>query len=218
MIYLIHGKNEVDSRRFLTKLKTSYNNVKTWDNKSLTKKDLDSNMRIASKELFGGKSAFLVEGFNGESEILPKLTPEGLDLILWSNKKLFITGKDLKVFLFDRITKANTFKLADAILFKQEVQAYNLLDELLSSKEPPEKIIGTINRGLCLVFLVKENTISRTNLSSYIQQKHIDQSRYWSKASVKRALVRLLKTDLAIKDGTKPNIALSNLISQLMHA
>jgi DNA polymerase III delta subunit len=215
MIYLIHGQNEIDSRRFLIRLKTSYQNVQNIPGKNLSRKNLESRLSETSQALFGGKTTLLIENFEGDFASLPKKLPEGVDLILWADKKLAVTPKNIKAFLFNQVIKGSVFKLADAVLLKKEREAQVMLGSLLKNKEAPEKIIGTINRGLCLVYFVKENTINKTNLSLYLRQKHIEQARYWSKLSVKRGLLQLLSSDVAIKRGNKPSHVLTNLISHL---
>lgn len=216
MIYLIHGQNEVDSRRFLIRLKTSYQSIQNIPGKNLSEKNLESRLSETSHALFGGKTALLIENFEGDLASLPKKLPDGLDLILWSDKKLVVTNKNIKNILFNQIIKGSVFKLADAVLLKNEKQAQIMLEDLLENKEVPEKIIGTISRALCLVYFVKENTIDKTNLSLYPRQKHIEQARYWSKLSVKRGLLQLLSSDLAIKRGSKPSHVLTNLVTHLV--
>src|SRR4030043_537088 len=102
MIYLIHGTNQVDSRRFLIRLKGSYQDIQTISGKGLSKEVLEEKLKIASHYLFGGKSSFLIEHFSGDWNILPKKLPEEADIILWSGGKVE-TGKTLvKSFLFDQ--------------------------------------------------------------------------------------------------------------------
>ena len=215
MIYLVHGQNEVDSRRFLTKLKISYGDVREVEGKNLTKEHLERQLSESSLSLFGTKSALLIDNFSSGLDILPKQSPEGLDLIIWSNKKIPVSSKHLKSFLFDKATKANVFKLADAVLFGRERQALILLDELVQSKEAPEKIIGTLNRGLCFLYFAKEGSIAKTNLPPFIQQKHVEQARGWDEKTVKKGMAKLISADLAIKSGSKPHLVLTNLISEL---
>jgi len=215
MIYLVHGQNEVDSRRFLTKLKVSYGDVREVDGKNLTKEYLERQLSESSVSLFGAKSAFLIDNFSSGLDILPKQSPEGLDLIVWSSKKIPVYSKHLKSFLFDKVVKANVFKLTDAVLSGRERQALILLDELVQSKEAPEKIIGTLNRGLCFLYFAKEGSIAKTNLPPFIQQKHVEQARGWDEKTVKKGMAKLISADLAIKSGSKPHLVLTNLISEL---
>lgn len=215
MIYVIHGQNEVDSRRFMAKFKLSYDDLRYINGKNLTKGTLEKIIDESSNSLFGGKSAILIDDFTSSVDILPQNAPRDLDIIVWSARKLPIYGKNFKSFVFDKSSKANVFKLSDATLFKREKSAQILLDELLQSKEPPEKIIGALTRGLCFIYFVKERTINRTNLPPFIQQKHIDQSNNWTSKSIKKGVAKLILADLAIKEGLKTDFVLTNLISEL---
>ena len=215
MIYLVHGQNEVDSRRFLIRLKSGYQDLQSFQYKILDKKLLETSIKKLSQPLFGGKSAILIEGFTGNIDILPQSLPERLDIILWSNKRLDVRNKDVKSFLFDRVRRANVFKLSDAVLLRREKEAQILLTQLLYGKELPEKIIGALARGFYLIYFIKEGTINKVNLSNFIIQKHNDQATHWTIARIKKGLLQLLYADLAIKDGKKPTVVFTNLISRL---
>ena len=101
MIYLIHGQNQVDSRRFLIRQKTNYRNIETVAGKYLTSESLRKILVQASRSLFGGKNAVVVEGFRGDWKPLPKKVPEDLDLFLWSSEKIKIDRADVKSLLFE---------------------------------------------------------------------------------------------------------------------
>ena len=215
MIYLIHGQNQVDSRRFLSKLKSNYQNIESISGKHLAGEDLKRTLPKFSHSLFGDKSALLIEGFKGEWQIIPKKLPEGLDIILWAEDKIDLGNVKVKNFLFHAVTKANGFKLADAILFKREKEALMLAAELISTKEPNEKIIGALRRGFYLVYCAKEDTLTGTQLATFAQKKFKDQSKLWSKTALKKALIYLLWSDVALKEGAKADLVFTSFVSRV---
>ena len=215
MIYLIHGQNQVDSRRFLSKLKSNYQNIESISGKHLIGDELKRTLPKFSHSLFGYKSALLIEVFKGEWQIIPKKLPEGLDIILWAEDKVELGKVEVKNFLFHRITKATVFKLADAILFKREKEALMLAAELISTKEPNEKIIGALRRGFYLVYCAKEDTLTGTQLATFAQKKFKDQSKLWSKTALKKALIYLLWSDVALKEGAKADLVFTSFVSRV---
>ena len=99
MIYLIHGANVVDSRRFLIRFKGNYQNLEVFNGKNLKDDAIKNMLAQISHDLFGGKSAVLIEFFNGDWGTLPKNPPEGIDLILWSDQKIDSGKLKVKNFL-----------------------------------------------------------------------------------------------------------------------
>lgn len=214
MIYLIHGQNQVDSRRFLIRLKNSYQDLQSIPGEGLTEKGFKENIAGISHPLFGGKTAVLIEKFDGSWKIFPKKLPEGIDLILWSGEKINVSNLPVKNFLFHKTQKATSFKLADAVLFRNEKEALVLAIKLLSAREPVEKIISAISRGFFLAYAAKEESLSKTNLPTFAQERIEEQAKLWDKATLKKALLHLLSLDLALKEGTKPNLGLTSFISR----
>ena len=66
-----------------------------------------------------------------------------------------------------------------------------------------------------MLYFAKEGSLAKTNLPPFIQQKHIDQARGWAEKSIKRGMAKLVSADLAIKNGAKSHLVLTNLISEL---
>jgi len=216
MIYLIHGQNQVDSRRFLIRLKSTYQDIQQIPGKGLSDKIFKEALSRISHHLFGGKTTLLIEGFDGNWQIFPERLPDDIDLILWSDKKLEVGKGPVKNFLFDRSQKATNFKLADAILFRDEKQALVLSSQILKTKEPTEKIIGAVARGLVLAYCAKENSLQNSNLASFAREKIEDQAKLWTKAALKKALLRLLIADVALKEGAKNHLVLTSFINQVV--
>lgn len=216
MIYLIHGTNTVDSRRCLIALKQNYENIEIINGKKLKADDLAKNFSQTSHNLFGKNSAALIEYFNGDWKLVPEKPPKGLDLIIWADEKLRPPKVNVKNFVFNRAAQASTFKLADAILFKNEKEAQISASQLLASKEPVEKILGTLNRSFYLVYCEKEKSLKDDNLHSFVREKIKEQAKMWSKSGLKKALVHLLRVDLDIKEGLKANLALPLFIGRVI--
>ncbi|HEX7456601.1 MAG TPA: hypothetical protein VF303_04000 [Candidatus Nanoarchaeia archaeon] len=214
MIYLIHGQNQVDSRRFLIRLKSGYQNIEIISGKNLTVKEFQKTLRGLSHHLFGGRSALLIEYFDGNWQVFPRKLPAGVDVILWSVKKIPLSQLRVKSFLFDQIKKPSVFKLSDAVLFKEEKQALITASQLLSTKEPTEKIIGVIARGFYLVYCAKVDSLVGSELPTFAQKKIQEQAKLWSRPSLKRALIYLLGVDLALKEGAKAEATLTTFISR----
>ena len=215
MIYLIHGANQVDSRRFLIRFKSNYQDVQNIPGKNLSSSLLQEKLGQASHHLFGGKSAFLIENFSGDWGIFPKRLPEGLDIILWSEEKIEMGDSRVKSFLFDQQRKATAFKLADAILFKNEKEAQVLAWQLLVSKEPPEKIVGAALRGLLLAFCAKE-TLRGVSIPPFVRKKAEEQAKFWSRQNLKRAILELLRAEIALKEGRTASLVFAHLIHRVV--
>ena len=215
MIYLIHGTNTVDSRRYLIAMKQNYENIETINGKKLKAEEIAKNFSQISHNLFGKNSAILIEYFNGDWKLVPEKLPKGLDLIVWSDEKVRLPKVNVKNFVFNRAFQASTFKLADAILFKNEKEAQTIASQLLASKEPVEKILGTLNRSFYMVYCEKEKSLKDENLHSFVLEKIRDQAKMWSKSGLKRALLHLLRVDLDVKEGLKADLALPLFIGRV---
>jgi hypothetical protein len=215
MIYLIHGQNQVDSRRFLIRLKSDYQDIQQIPGKGLSDKIFRGALSRVSHPLFGGKTALLIEGFDGNWKIFPKKLPEGVDLILWSEEKVEAGDLPAKKFLFDQVKKTTSFKLADAILFRNEKQALVLATQILDTKEPIERIIGALSRSFALVYAAKEGSLRYASLADFAREKIEDQAKLWTKAALKKALLRLLTADVALKEGAKTHLVITSFINQV---
>lgn len=215
MIYLIHGQNQVDSRRYLIRLKSGYENVESISGKNLGKTELKRILQQASHHLYATKTAFLIEYFSGEWDIFPKNLPDGVDIILWADKKIDLGTIRVKNFPFDQVKKPTAFKLSDAVLFKKEREALTIASQLLAVREPPEKIIGAIGRGMYLVYAAKSDSLQTAQLPKFAKEKILDQAGLWSKAALKKALIYLLRSDLSIKEGAKAPQVFTTLISRV---
>ncbi len=213
MIYLIHGENLVDSRRALIKLKLEYKDIQVLESKKTTEKNLEEKLRESTNLLFGGKSALLLENFSGEWKILPKDPPVEIDIILWSPKKLKPVPAGIKSLNFDTYKNLSAFKLADALLFKNEKQALEILHELLEAKEPPEKILGALTRNFSLAYAAK--TQDSLPIPEFIYEKINQQTRVWDVKQIRKAFYSLIKADLEIKEGAKSQVVLNSLIGKL---
>ncbi len=215
MIYLIHGQDQVDSRRYLIRLKSSYENVEAVSGRNLGKAELEKAFQQASHHLYATKAAFLIEYFSGEWGIFPKKLPSGVDIILWADKKIDLGMVQVKNLSFDRVKKPTAFKLSDAILFRKEREALTIAAQLLAIKEPPEKIIGAIGRGLYLVYAAKSGSLQTAQLPKFAKEKILDQAGLWSKLALKKALIYLLRSDLSLKEGAKSPQVFTTLISRV---
>lgn len=215
MIYLIHGTNSVDSRRYLISMKQNYENIETVNGKKIKTEDMLKNFNQTSHHIFGKNTAILIEYFNGDWKLIPEKLPKDLDLILWSDDKIRPPKVNVRNFVFNRAFQASTFKLADAILFRSEKEAQIIASQLLSSKEPIEKILGILNRSFYLVYCEKEKSLKGEDLHSFVREKIVDQARMWTKSGLKKALVYLLRVDLELKEGLKPNLALPLFIGRI---
>jgi hypothetical protein len=216
MIYLIHGQNIVDSRRFLIKFKQSYQNIELINGKNSGTIDIKNSIERLSHHLFAKKTAVLIEFFNGDWSIFSKKVPDSVDLILWSDEKVKTGRFKAKEYLFDRARRTNAFKLADAILFKNEREAQILSSELLNSKEPVERIIGTLNRSFYLTYCEKERLLDDKDLPTFAHDKIREQARLWNKIAIKKALLALLRLDLDMKEGLKVGLAFPAFVSRVV--
>lgn len=217
MIYLIHGENLVDSRRFLVKIKGSYEEVETIEGKNLREERLREVLAQSSRFLFGGKSAILIENFDGNWQALPKKLAEDVDIVLWSSKKIDLGPLPVKNFVFNKINRVTSFKLADAILFKDEKDAQILAASLLDAKEPIEKIIGALSRSFYLAYCVKEESVKSRDLPVFVLGKLQDQAKGWTRSALKKAIIYLIGLDVASKEGAKPKAALAAYISRVIN-
>ncbi len=215
MIYLIHGTNPVDSRRYLIRLKQNYENIETIDARKLKVGCFGKRLGQISHNLFGNNAVVLMEYFSGDWTQIPEKLPGGLDLILWSEEKIRSSKINVKNVVFNKYSQISTFKLADAILFKNEKEAQIIASQLIASKEPIEKILGTLNRSFYLAYCEKEKSLQGENLHSFALEKIREQSKMWSKGGLKKELLHILQVDLDIKEGLKRDLALSLFIGRV---
>ncbi|OGY24125.1 MAG: hypothetical protein A2172_01105 [Candidatus Woykebacteria bacterium RBG_13_40_15] len=215
MIYLIHGQNQVDSRRFLIRLRSNYKNIRVIPGKNLNDKDFLKLIKEYNQPLFEGREAILIEEFDGNWDILPKQEIKGIDIILWADRKIDKLVPKTKTFLFEQQKKLSAFKLVDAVLYKDEKEALVILDTLLKKKEPGEKIIGAFLRGFGLLYCAKTGSLEKAKIPLFASERIKEQEKNWNKAEIKRALLNLIYADVTVKGGQNASIALTTFINRV---
>ena len=65
------------------------------------------------------------------------------------------------------------------------------------------------------MYCAKENTLTGTQLATFAQKKFKDQSKLWSKTALKKALIYLLWSDVALKEGAKADLVFTSFVSRV---
>ncbi len=136
-----------------------------------------------------------------------------------------VTLEDVKLLAIPTI-KSVIFDLLDAVARKNTQKALNILDDILSLKEPEQKILAMLSRQtgeLLKLKLLMEDKASRTEINRYFQGKHpyamkimTEQAVSMDAGYLKNLLTSLMEAETNYKKGLiDPRLALEVLIEGL---
>lgn len=126
--------------------------------------------------------------------------------------------------LLVKSSEANIFALVDNLGFRKAEAALQELKNLLENGEPPVRILFMIARHFRLLLAAKElqqrgftekQITSELALHPFVTGKLLRQSSSFSYAALEEALFRSLESDLALKSGMAPRLALEDLTLKL---
>ncbi len=116
------------------------------------------------------------------------------------------------------------FEMIDAISQKGTLRAYQLLNDMLSLREPIQKISVLVARHFKLLFFVKvmevkgystEKMARYIGVQPFIASKYVKQSRKYSQVQLKEAVRECMEMDCRLKSGRiDPRIALETFIGK----
>ena len=214
MIYLVHGDDSLLSRRFLFRLKSGYDQVVDITGKNISKERLE--LALFSESLLAKKILVVVEDLKNWQEIKGVRLNNASDLVFWFKNKIDLPDFPInRVILFD-LRQASAFKLADALLMKNEKLSFLTLSSLLKQGEPAEKILGTIGFAFRNLALTLEGNLEKIVKNSYAQEKIKQQANFWTLSQISLAFDAIFTTDLRLRQREhNPSMELLALINKL---
>ncbi len=161
------------------------------------------------------------------------LTICGLDMTTISNEAMKLAdlvrmnGTVEKIHIDSVCTKTlqgRVFEMIDAVTQKGSARAYQLLNDMLSLREPVQKISVLIARHFRLLFYVKgmevkgysaEKMARYIGVQPFIVSKYVKQSRKYSQAQLREAVRECMEMDCRLKSGRiDPRIAIETFIGK----
>lgn len=158
------------------------------------------------KEIDTMTASRLVENCEqGMTEILNEITK----VVLFSGDRKKISEKDIESVCI-RSIKSRIFDLTDAIAEKNAALALKLLDDMISLKEPLQKILFMIARQFRHVMEMKllrskgmgvDEAAAKIGITAYAAGKALKQAGLFTTEQLKKSLEECLELDIAIKTG-----------------
>lgn len=153
------------------------------------------------------------------------LRNEIFKLAAYAGDRKKITLEDVKLLAIPTI-KSVIFDLLDAVARRNTQRALTILDDILSLKEPEQKILAMLSKQtgeLLKLKLLMEDRASQTEINQYFQGKHpyamkimTEQARSMNVSYLKRLLANLMEAETSYKKGLiEPRLALELLIEGL---
>ncbi|MFZ5424488.1 MAG: DNA polymerase III subunit delta [Patescibacteria group bacterium] len=215
MLYIIHGDDEVSSRKQLLVLKSKYVN---FPSRELAFTDTTPQGLLnacVSFDVFDGAPLILFDiSKAGRASLDDYLNvcsslPEESVLIVFSNKLLTKTNPFIKnalklkaqVFTSQAYKNTNIFSFVDAVFYGNRKQAYLELKKLLIEKEDPFYIFTMLLYGLRNLALGSYNAPGYSKMSPFVKSKVNKQLAGFSSADIKDLYSYFYELDKRAKTG-----------------
>lgn len=205
---IIFIEEKVDKRNKLYKQLKKMGYVVSFD--SISEKDLIKWImqcfKKEKKQIDYNTAAFLIHTVGSNME---NITREVEKLSSYKLDEDIITKEDVENICIKAI-EVKIFELLDALCMKNLAKALGLYESLLTTNEPPMRILFMITRQFRLIYKVKlmlkdnANTAAIGNqigLRGFVVNNLIKQSKYFSLEVLKQALEDCLNADISIKTG-----------------
>ncbi len=232
MIYIIHGENQVASRKEALRI-AKENGSQLIEMRSIESSPSEVASKFFSSDLFGGSLSFIFNitkdknfDYKGLIERLNAVNLESVNkLIFYStatiekSNPVLKSCQDLKatVLEFKEVERQNVFGFIDTLMDKQRKPAYNKLGELLEGREDEFEILSMISFGLRNMAYFHFSSPSFKKLHPFVQQKTTKQAKNFTKEKVASLYENLYQYDLDVKTGVKnPDMVLSLIIEKFV--
>jgi DNA polymerase III subunit delta len=163
--------------------------------------------------------------------LLEKLGPD-LRLIDNELQKLSLYVGDANVITVPDVDAAvsgmaetEIYRLTEAVMLKNRRLAVELLDRVLRQVDHPLQVLAALTNRFRQILTVK-SLVSRgvslregpgiAKMHPYAYEKMVQHVRPLNRTEIVRAMERLLETDLAVKSGYDPKLAVQTLVVELM--
>lgn len=123
------------------------------------------------------------------------------------------------------VAETEVFRLTEAVMLKQRVRALELLARTLRQVDHPLQLLAALTSRFRQMLMVKALTARGTSLREgpglakmhpFAYEKMAGYVRAYSREELVAALARMLETDLAMKSGADPKLALETLVAELL--
>lgn len=224
MIYLLHGENQVQSRKALEELR------KEFDPTAVTILDEVSPSGLVeaceARALFSERRLVVVEIRNREHAFGPETLAyleepsETSDVVFWFEGKLKESDpllkkvKSLGKVRYFGAPKELPFPFLDALGNKDAKSAYLELRKLLNGGQSEFYILQMIAWKIKNLLQVKGGA-GKENLHPYVYRRAKKQSENFSEEELVEIFGKLLEADLGMKTGAEPKLTLDRLVYEI---
>ncbi len=210
MIYILHGDDNVASRKFLNDLVEGFK-ITNLEGKTLRLPEFEES--LVSTDLFGDKKAVIVENLLSKNlrkkDFIKFLNdnPPSVQLILWEDKKILKTSiAGLKsVTVRDFFLPSYYFQFLDSFVPSNNKGALKLFHTLQDSYAPEQLFFSLIKRIRSLVILSQgEKNLELAKMSPWQLSNLQKQLKLWRQDSLLIFYKKLLSTEIKLKTGKLP--------------
>ena len=213
MIYIVHGDDLSKSRALIQNQQKKLNIDSRIELSISDTTPEEIYEKSHSNDLFGNPPFIVLDvtsagrmNLDNFIEMLEKI-PVSTTLIILSGKSLPQTNAFIKNSLKlkaktninDLIPTSNTFRLVDALFYKQREKAYLELSKLQNDQVSPFEIFSLIFYGLRNVASAKFNTSSFSKMHDFVKRKSLSQANLYSTNQLIKIFEDLRKLDMKSK-------------------
>lgn len=225
MIFLIHGKNELESQKTVSEIHKKFNPQEKIEVDLEELSPAEFAEKTLTPNMFGYKNLLIVEiGKTTNDQLLKHIgiatkAPTETTIIFTTNKKYRSNSKVIKLVKEIKESKiievkenrdSTIFNFLDAVFNKERKKAYKLLETLLEKEEPSFKTHSMLVYQLRNIAKTKFG--GSVSAPSFVKNKLKKQSNKFSKENILSLYEYFYKTDRDMKLGLIPDNIL-NIIS-----
>jgi len=213
MIYIVHGDDLPKSRALIQNQQKKLNIDSRIELSISDTTPEEIYEKSHSNDLFGNPPFIVLDVTSAGRMNLDKFI-EKLEQIPISTTLIILSGKSLpqtnafiknslklkaKTNLNDLIPTSNTFRLVDALFYKQREKVYLELSKLQNDQVSPFEIFSLIFYGLRSVASAKFNTFSFSKMHDFVKRKSLSQANLYSTKQLVKMFEDLRKLDMKSK-------------------
>lgn len=220
---VIISSDNVDSRKKVTKAAIGTGGAV--ECKPLKEQDAvmwaQARAQSIGKKLSDGAGRLLLEKLGTDLRMIDQELTK-LALFVGDAKEIRTTDVDVAV---GGVAETEVFRLTEAVMLKQRGRALDLLQKTLRQVDHPLQLLAALTSRFRQMLTVKALTARGTSLREgpglakmhpFAYEKMVGYVRTYSREELVASLGKILETDVAMKSGADPKLALETLVAELL--
>ncbi len=231
MIFVLHGENLTEIRKFIINLQNEHNVGSKVELFVEETSPAEFNEAVSSIDMFGGTTMVVLDiskagrmKLDDYIAVLEKVADEVIVIIVaikdLTKTNVFIKNSvKLKARVVSFKVSTRVFKFVDAVFNGNREESYKILRELVLEEEEPIYILSMLIYGLRNIGIAKLESPELNKMAPFIKSKAVAQARKFSEESVKDLYEFFYELDRDVKIGKiSPEILVPLAIEKIIMA